>query len=168
MESNEKKDTKFKPGNQMWKLAQYPGVRKKYTAEQLWDKFKEYIEVNAEYGWAKDDFIKSGPEAGKVVSVYIPNPPSIKAFCLFANIGESTYNNYRVANDVELREVALAIQDHIQGVQISGAATNTYNSNIVARWAGLVDKKELDLKSDISDDERADIIRNILEKVKKE
>lgn len=158
----------FNKGNQLWKLAQYPGIQKKYDALGLWQKFQEYMEHNDSVAWDKDDFIKSGPSAGELVSIKIPNPPSIKAFCLYAVIAESTYNNYRVSNDLELKEVALAIQDHIQGIQISGAATNTYNSNIIARWAGLVDKKELDLKSDLSDDERADMIKSIMEKIKKE
>lgn len=157
----------FKPGNQMWKLAKYPGLQKKYTPEKLWDEFIAYMEVNSKHSWAKDDFIKSGPDAGKIVTVDIPNPPSIMAFCLYAGISEQTFNSYRKCVG-ELSEVACAIAGHILGIQIGGAATNTYNSNIVARWAGLVDKKELDMKSDLSDDERADMIKSIMDKIKKE
>jgi hypothetical protein len=157
---------KFEKGNKMWMLAEYPGVQKKYTPEALWQKFQDYLIQNAECSWAKDDFIKSGPDEGKIVSMSIPNPPNIKAFCLFATITESTFNSYR-KSEPEMSAVSCGIADQIQGIQISGAATNTFNANIVARWAGLVDKKELDLKSDLSDDERADMIRSIIEKVKK-
>lgn len=157
---------RFKNGNQMWKLVKFPGAPKKYTPEELWAKFLEYMDKNDEYSWAKDDFIKSGPEAGRIVSIDIPNPPSIRMFCLFAGIAESTFNNYRKSTD--LNEVALAIEGIILNTQIGGAAVNLYNSNIIARWAGLVDKKEMDIKSELSDDERTDLIKNLLDKIKKD
>lgn len=156
----------FKPGNQIWKLAKMPGQPVAYEPADLWVKYLEYIEANSKYAWEKDDFIKSGPEAGKVVTMHIPNPPSIRMFTLFAGITESTLFNYEKRADYVA--VVHAIKGSIQDIQIGGAATNTYNSNIIARWAGLVDKKELDMKSDLSDDERADMIKSIMDKIKKE
>jgi len=156
----------FKPGNQIWRLAKNPGQPAAYTPDELWEKYVEYINANAEYAWEKDDFIKSGPDAGKVITIHIPNPPSIRMFTLFAQISESTLFNYE--KKTEYVAVVNAIKGSIQDTQIGGAATNLYNSNIIARWAGLVDKKELDVKSDLSDDERSDMIRNLLEKVKKQ
>jgi len=156
----------FKAGNKLWKMVPFPGSRKKYTAEDFWDKFLAYMADNDQFTWAKDDFIKSGPDAGKIVSVEIPNPPSIMMFCVYAGISEQTFNSYRKSED--LSEVSLTVAAIIQAIQIGGAATNIFNSNIIARWAGLVDKKEVDLKTELSDDERADTIKKILESIRKE
>lgn len=158
---------KFKNGNELWKLVDFPGRPKLYTPETLWVKFTDYMEHNSTVSWAKDDFIKSGPEAGKMVSIDIPNPPSIRGFCIYAGISEDTFRNYG-KNDADYLAVWNASRDIIQEIQISGAATNTFNANIIARWAGLIDKKELDIKSEMSDDERADTIRLIMEKMKKD
>lgn len=158
---------KFKNGNQLWKLVEFPGRPKLYTPQSLWDKFIEYMNYNDTVSWAKDDFIKSGPDAGKIISLEVPNPPSIRAFCVYAGISEDTFRNYG-KNDADYLAVWNASRDMIQEIQISGAAANTFNANIVARWAGLIDKKEIDIKSEMSDDERSDTIKAILEKIKKE
>jgi hypothetical protein len=161
-----KNNGEFKTGNELWKLVDFPGRPKLYSPESLWTKFIEYMEYNKTVSWAKDDFIKSGPEAGQIVSLNIPNPPSIRGFCIYAGISEDTFRNYG-KNDADYLAVWNASRDIIQEIQISGAATNTFNANIVARWAGLIDKKELELKSELTDDERADTIRLIMEKMKK-
>lgn len=158
---------KFKNGNQLWKLVEFPGRPKLYTPASLWEKFMEYMDYNSTVSWAKDDFIKSGPEAGKVISLEVPNPPSIRAFCVYAGISEDTFRNYG-KNDADYLAVWHASRDIIQEIQVSGAATNIFNANIVARWAGLIDKKEVDIKSEMSDDERADTIKTILDKIRKE
>jgi hypothetical protein len=157
----------FKNGNQFWKLIEFPGRPKLYTPETLWAKFQEYMDYNETVSWAKDDFIKSGPDAGRIVSMDVPNPPSIRGFCVFAGISEDTFRNYG-KNDINYLAVWCTVRDTIQEIQISGAATNTFNANIVARWAGLIDKKELDIKSEMTDDERSDTIRLIMEKMKKD
>src|SRR6478609_11458845 len=85
----------FKKGNQLWKLVEFPGKQKTYpTPESLWEKFVEYMDFNSNVTWKKDDFIKSGPEAGKVISIELPNPPSITGFCVFAGITDDTFRNY--------------------------------------------------------------------------
>lgn len=156
----------FKPGNKLWKMVPFPGSKKKYTADDFWTKFQEYMADNDQFTWAKDDFIKSGPDAGRIVTVDIPNPPSIMMFCVYAGISEQTFNSYRKSED--LSEVSLMIASIIQATQIGGAAANIFNSNIISRWANLVDKKELDLKTEMTDDERADTIKKILESIKKD
>jgi hypothetical protein len=153
-------------GSKLWKKVPYPGRPPSYTPESLWEKFNEYMEHNKDVSWDKHDFIKSGPDAGRLVTVAIPNPPSIRGFCVFAGIVEDTFRNYSKLGP-EYLLVWHTTRDIIQEIQISGAATNTFNANIIARWAGLIDKKELDIKSEMTDDERSDAIRLIMEKMKK-
>jgi hypothetical protein len=161
----------FKKGNQLWKLVEYPGKPKKYTPEALWQKFQDYMEYNTGVSWPKDDFIKSGPSSGTIIEMQVQNPPSIMAFCTFAGISEDTFRNYLNCktgeNAAEYVAVVSAIRAIIQEIQIAGAATNVFNSNIIARWAGLVDKKEVEISATMSDDERKDAINKILDQIKK-
>ena len=161
----------FKKGNQLWKNLEYPGKRRTYTAIELWAKFVEYMQANNKAYWSKQDFIKSGPGAGTIIYTDVPNPPSIKAFCIFCNIGESTFNNYwQIKSKIEddYLEVASTIRDTIQLIQVDGASAGVFNANIIARLTGLVDKKEVDVKTDYSDDERKQMIQDILASAKKD
>lgn len=157
----------FKKGNQMWRNLQYPGRPANYKAEELWKKFEEYMAKNEEVYWPKNDFIKSGPTAGNLVEMKVQNPPSIRMFCVYANICENTFQSYG-KSEPEMVAVCFAIRATILEIQIAGAATELWNTNIVARWAGLIDKKELDIKADMSDDEREEAIKKILANIKKE
>lgn len=171
----DKKNTghKFQKGNQFWRLAKYPGRPPMYTAETLWAKFVEYMEFNSEQGWSKEDYIRSGPGAGEKVYLNTPNPPSIGAFALFCGMTRSGFDEmYRTAKDgkkdPEMEAIIAHVKETIMQLQIDGASANIFNANIVARVTGLAEKKEIDMKTDISDDERKDLIKKILEKTKKD
>ncbi len=150
--------------NRYWKNYS-PGAPMKFTVETLWAKFKEYIEDNDKQYWEKPDFIKSGPGAGTEVYLKVPNPPSITGFCCFAGITPQTFYDYRKSGH-DLSETSAYIVSIIQTIQVDGASTNIFNANIVARLANLIDKKEIDIKTEMSDDERNEMIKNILEKTK--
>lgn len=153
-------------GNQYWRNAEYPGQQKRYNGETLWAKFVDYMKYNENISWPREDFIKSGPEAGKLVSIEIPNPPSLMGFTTFAGISLDTLRNYG-KSDAELVAVSQAIRDIVMEIQISGAATNMFNATIIARLSGLVDKREVDIKTEMSDDERNEAIKKILENAPK-
>lgn len=153
-------------GNQYWRNATPNNPKKYANPGLLWDKFVEYMNDNAIKFWYKEDYIKSGPDAGRIIKLKVPNPPSISGFCIYAGISRSTFAQY-CKNDSDWQYITSTIQDTIATIQIDGASTNTFNANIVARITGLVDKKEIDLKSDLSDDERSEMIKNILSKIKK-
>lgn len=143
-----------------------------YTAETLWAKFLEYMEYNSQQSWSKEDFIRSGPGAGTKVYIDTPNPASITGFALFAGMSKAGFDKmYETAktraNEDELVSVITQIREEITQSQIDGASANIYNANIVARVTGLVDKKEMDVKTDLSDDERKDLIKKITDSVKK-
>lgn len=158
--------SKFAKGSKWWEGMTVPTSTRKFTAEALIKVFQEYMDDNETRGWDKDDFIKSGPDAGRIITVRIPNPPSIMGFCLYAGITEQTFNNYRRAND-SCFEAACAVDYGIKMVQIGGAAANVFNANIIARIAQLIDKREVEVKTDMSDDERAEAIKKILENAPK-
>lgn len=84
---------------------------------------------------------------------------------MYAGISLDTFRNYGKCG-AEYLAVTDAIRQTVIEIQVSGAATNTFNANIVARLAGLVDKKELEIKAEMSDDERNEMIKKILEKTK--
>ncbi len=151
----------FKRGNQLWRKAKYPGVQKKYTPEQLWAKFIEYMEDNENQYWSKEDFIKSGPGAGNKINIDVPSPPSIREFCVFAGIVENTYQKYRKCEG-DFVAVCSTIDSIILTIQINGSVSGVFNASIIARLTGLVDKREVEINGILTDDERKNKIQEIL------
>lgn len=157
----------FRKGNQLWRNVDYPGNPRKYEPKTLWEKFIQYMEQNSEAMWSKEDFIKSGPGAGTKIYLDVPNPPSLGGFCVFSGITLDTFRNYGKI-DAEWLAVTCMIREIVMTEQIDGATTNIFNANIIARLSGLVDRKEIDVKASMSDDERKEAIKSILEKIKKD
>lgn len=153
--------------NRYWKNVDFKNPPKYESANDLWEKAKEYFEFNEKRRWIKQDFVKSGEGAGKIIDMELPNPPSIGAFCIFANISQSTFNNYSNKKD-EWLVVTDVIREIIYAIQFEGATVNLFNANIIARKIGLTDKKEVELKTDLSDDERKELIKQIIKDAKGE
>jgi len=156
----------FRKGNQYWRNVDNPGTQRKYKPKELWDKAFEYFEDNDKKAWSKQDFIKSGPQAGQMIYLDTQNPPSLNGFCLYAGITLDTFRNYGKIDD-EYLAVTSTIREIVYTIQFDGATVNVFNANIIARKIGLIDRKEVELKSDMTDDERVSAIKTILEKAKK-
>lgn len=157
----------FRRGNQIWRNVEYPGVQKKYTPQELWIKFIEYMKSNENSFWSKEDFIKSGPGAGNKINIDVPSPPSIKEFCVFAGIVENTYQSYRKIEG-DFIVVCSTIDSIILTIQINGSVAGIFNANIIARLTGLVDKKEIEVNDKYTDDDRKQMIQDILASAKKD
>lgn len=162
MEEKKKNPGSFRKGNQLWRNLEKPARGTDYDPDTLWAKFLAYMEFNESIVWPREDFIKSGPEAGKLITIELPNAPLIQSFCLFAGITEQTINNYRKSGSRNF-EVAHAVCETIKAIQLGGSMVDVFNSSIVSRLTGLAEKKEIEIKSDLSDDERAEAIKSILQ-----
>ena len=66
---------------------------------------------------------------------------TISGMCLFLDICESTWKNYR--DNEDFLQVVTAVEKTIYDQKFSGAAADMLNSNIIARDLGLKDKKDL-------------------------
>ena len=128
-------------GNQYWKNVNFKTGRKSAfeTPEEMWDLAVEYFEDNSESVIEEERlFHYQGMVTRKMASHVAPM--SIRAFCLFANMAESTF--YRYAATEEFKEVTQAIKDVMNQQKFDGAAVGLYRENIIARELGLADKTD--------------------------
>lgn len=141
-------------GNKYWEFRDKHGRDHKYTPESLW---KEAI---AYFNWVEENplwesvlvskgiIINKGTENEKTVySTKMPKmrAMTIAAFCLFADICEKTFANYR--NDKDFVQVITRIEKNIYSQKFEGAAATLLNPNIIARDLGLKDEQKIDLSN---------------------
>lgn len=119
------------------------------TTEALWEAFEKYYEWNSKRVLYRQEAVKSGDLAGKIIKIPLPVPLTIQGFCVHAGIAFQTFQNYcsGIAPWEGLFEVATYIRESIQTHQLEGASLNILNPNIVARLVGLADKKDVEQRT---------------------
>jgi hypothetical protein len=126
-------------GNKYWEFREKHGREFKYTPEKLWEEavmYFEWIEANP----LKEE--KGFAFQGKVTkeSFNKMRPMTISGFCLFADICEKTFANYR--DDKDFLQVITRIEQIIYTQKFEGAAADLLNPNIIARDLGLTDRHD--------------------------
>jgi hypothetical protein len=127
------------PENQFWKLAPKSGRKLIYQMEEeLEADCMEYFEVTSKRtNWNKQNWVgKDGNE----VTVNVTPPFTKKGLCIFLGINHETFDNY--GDRKEFSAIVTRVEDIIFNQKFEGATTGHYNSSIIARDLGLVDKKE--------------------------
>ncbi len=138
-------NTKFKSGNQFWKLRSKHGRDKLFATPQLlWEAACEYFQ------WVQDNPLyetKVFNYQGIITSTEVPvmRAMTMRGLCFFLNCNEAYFRNFKSANkdEHEFLEVIENIKTVIYQQKFEGAAGNLLNANIIARELGLADKKEV-------------------------
>ena len=141
-------------GNDYWKIAKNNGNigrPKKYTPDELIDKINKWIEITKKSFWEKEDFIKSGPDAGTKVYLKTATPFLIQDLCLFLGVNieyfndleKSLDNDQNAENRKEFSRIITHVRNVITNQKLQGATVGAYNPMIVARIEGLKDKQDI-------------------------
>lgn len=124
--------------NKFWELRATHGRDLIFSSpEILWDAAKEYFETTVARPWIQEDWV--GKDAIKVERKTTP-PFTIHTLCIFLDISVQTWHDYRHRKD--FIEVVTRIEQIIYAQKFEGATVGAYNSSIIARDLGLVDKTE--------------------------
>lgn len=128
-------------GNTYWKLAKGWGVGNDavYTPEELWAKACDYFD------WVEKNPLKEQKVFGSGLRVNVSKMRAMtqKAFCIFAQIGTTTFDRYN--DDEAYRGITTRIKDIIFSQKFEGAAADLLNSNLIARELGLADKVQTEV-----------------------
>ena len=126
-------------GNTYWKRVKNwkCGADVKYTPEALWAIALEYFEDIEKTPLKEEKVFGTGVR----MKVSKMRAMSIASFCVFAQIGKSTFDGY-TANEA-YSGITTRIRDIIYSQKFEGAAAGLLESNIIARELGLTDKKDL-------------------------
>ena len=125
-------------GNKFWSARSSHGRNPKFkTKKKLWSACCEYFD------WIEDNPIKKAIiYQGEVASKSEPlmRAMTISGMCLFLDISDETWSNYRKNKD--FIGVITQAEKVIYNQKFAGAAAGLLNANIIARDLGLSDKKD--------------------------
>lgn len=130
--------------NQFWKLRSKHGRDKIFSSPSIFlEAAMEYFESADKNPWFKNEVVKTGQEAGKLLPVPTQRPYTIEALCIFLDITHKTFLNYEKDEKYkDFFQVFTHVRDMIENNQFEGATVGAYNANIIARKLGLADRKE--------------------------
>ncbi len=137
-------------GNQFWKLAPKCGRERSFSSpEILWDAACEYFEATDERKWVTVEF--NGKDA---TECHVPNetPYTISGLCVFLGCDRRTLLNYETDEKYkEFFPIVTRIKEIMFTQKFEGAAVGAFNSSIIARDLGLVDKSGVEHSGEIKD-----------------
>lgn len=129
----------------------------KWTPEQFeiaWQQYFQWVDDNP---WMKAEAIKSGDLAGTIINVPTVRPYTEIGFCVFHDLGqrylyelEETLSSKErpTKSERELSTILTRARAKCYNQKFEGATVGAFNANIIARDLGLVDKKDIDHKTD--------------------
>lgn len=129
-------------GNQFWKQRSKHGRDKIFSSPDiLWEEACKYFEWVDEHPLIGADVVKSGLDAGRILSIPFMRAYTLKGLCLFLDVNEVYFNQFNDEKN-DFSKVITRIRDIIYTQKFTGAAANLLNPNIIARDLGLSDKSE--------------------------
>lgn len=154
-------------GNRFWEARSSHGRNPKFESpEALWDACCEYFQ------WVEDNplyEVKAFSFQGSVTQESIPKmrAMTITGLCLFLDIADSTWQTFRVREDLSV--ITTRAEKIIYDQKFSGAAADLLNANIIARDLGLKEQSQVeDVTPDKGDrDKRRSRIQELLNRGKR-
>jgi hypothetical protein len=135
-------------GNRFWEARSTHGRNPIFkNADELWKTCVEYFE------WVEANPLKE-EKATQYQGVFVKDTVNrmramtIGGLCIFLDISEDTWSNYRDKED--FLGVTKKVEGIIRDQKFSGAAADLLNPNIIARDLGLRDKQDVEHTGDMS------------------
>jgi len=121
------------------------------TPKVLWGYFCDYCERVQTNPFKKQDFIRGGELAGQIVELDTIRPLTWQGFedYLFEKkviVRLDDYKSNKEGRYADFADIITRIGNAIYSNKFEGAAVGAFNSNIIARDLGLVDKQSQDIK----------------------
>ena len=121
-------------GNKYWEFRDKHGRDKKYTPDDLWSEFVQYM------SWLEDNpLYEARPFSFQgvitIAKVAKMRAPTISGFCIYADITPNTLTAYK--NDEDFISIITRIEESIKTIKFEGAAAELINPNLIAREMGL-------------------------------
>ena len=140
--------TSFKIGNTEWEKRNIHGRSSIYeNPQELWDNCVRYFE------WVEANPLKAVETVkyqgvGDTMEVNRVRAMTIKGMCVFLNIAETTWKNYKA--NADFLSICTQVESIIFTQKFEGAAAGLLEQNIIARELGLVDKQETSVRGDLT------------------
>lgn len=131
-------------GNKFWLLRSKHGRDKIFESpEILMEACLDYFEQTSKRVWEKTEF-----KGADIVEVKIPTsvPFTLSGLCLFLDIDQDTWINYRKNESYkDFFGVIKKVDEIIYTQKFEGAVVGAFNANIISRELGLIEKQETEV-----------------------
>ena len=127
--------------NQFWKNRSKHGRDRLFkTSKALWKAAQEYFEWVDKHPWYKNEW-----KDGKMRKIPTARPYTVSGLSIYLNTSESYWREFRKNENLpeDFLSIIANIENIIRTQKFEGAATGAFNSNIIARDLGMVDKTAL-------------------------
>lgn len=153
-----KKRFEFPKGNDYWNKRSKHGRDKLFASPALmWKAACEYFEDCNKNPWVKKQ-VASFQGTNSLVDVPIQTPYTMVGLCLYLQCSHSYFKCFKKSildkeadkitdMDRDFLVIMEQIENTIERQQFEGATVGLFNSNIIARKLGLIDKQEIDSKT---------------------
>lgn len=124
-------------GNKFWEARSSHGRKPIFaTPDDLWVACVEYFE------WTEANPLTELKVFSNGTQIAVPKmrAMTLSGLCLFLDIDDITWKNYREKND--FFRVSKTVEQIIYNQKFAGAAADLFNANIIARDLGLADKTD--------------------------
>lgn len=157
-------------GNQFWKLRSKHGRDKLFeTPELLWQSACEYFQ------WCDENPLKEEKlfhYQGEVKSKDISKlrAYTLTGLCLYLDCTEDYFRSFKSQDRKKEKDfitVITRIERVIFNQKFTGASADLLNANIISRDLGLIDKKEVEVKQELTPEERKAKIKELQKKLNK-
>ncbi len=167
--------------NQFWKLRSTHG-RDRIFADPptLLEECQKYFNRCDAHPYYKNEVLRGGDKAGKIVKVPMEQPYTMHGLCVFLGVNTLYFNQFEKSlegkEDDRSKDFSVVIT-HVREVvyqqKFRGAAVGAFNHNIIARDLGLQDKiknemvgkGDTDLMKTKTDDELEVMLREVIKKM---
>lgn len=130
-----------KKNNKTWALRSKHGRDKIFSNPTiLLEAVGEYFAWADKNPWYKSEALKSGELAGKIIEIPAQRPYTLKALCHFLDVDFTTWQLYKEREN--FKAAVTLVEEYIYTQKLEGAIVGVFNSNIIARHLGLVDKTD--------------------------
>ena len=127
--------------NNTWVLRSKHGRDKIFsTPEMLIEAVGEYFVWVNKNPLYRNEAIKSGDHAGTIIPIPIQRPYTLKALAHFLDISFKTWQLYKQREEFEV--IITKVEEFIYNQKFECATAGIFNSNIIARELGLIDRKD--------------------------
>jgi hypothetical protein len=137
-------------GNQFWKLRSKHGRDYLFgSPEELWTGACEYFNWCDGHPWRKNELVKSGDMAGRIIGVPTARPYTMQGLCGYLDCNTMYFNEFDKAlqgkedeRSKDFSRIVTRIREIVYQQKFEGAAVGAFNSSIIARDLGLAEKQE--------------------------
>lgn len=142
MTEGRKADGKFAAGNRIWEARASCGPNPKFaTPEDLWAACVEYFNWNEENPLYEAKLVSFQGES-TIEQLPKMRAMTIAGLCIYIDISHRQWNEWKQSR-ADLVPVIMKAEEIIRRQKFEGAASDFFNSNIIARDLGLADRSEL-------------------------